>query len=181
MQHTFLFISLPLFCTTTTWNFQKLPSNKWKKCRMCPYSLSSHCRSFSRKKERLGFTVVVFLSLRPRPNVELFMRRTKLSESISWKFRLMAQLISSQEWVWIVQHVLSVSASDGQKLIDFHMRRTKLINLKISPCFCCFNAVVILFVFMLRVVLLAYLSSFHFIIIIVIIIIILRQGLQQVY
>ena len=151
MQHTFLFISLPLFCTTTTWNFQKLPSNKWKKCRMCPYSLSFHCRSFSRKKERLGF-IVVFLSLRPRPNVELFMRRTKLSESISWKFRLMAQLISSQEWVWIVQHVLSVSASDGQKLIDFHMRRTKLINLKISPCFCCFNAVVVLFVFMLRVV-----------------------------
>ena len=26
MQHTFLYISLPLFCTTTTWNFQKLPS-----------------------------------------------------------------------------------------------------------------------------------------------------------
>ena len=26
MQHTFLWISLPLFCTTTTWNFQKLLS-----------------------------------------------------------------------------------------------------------------------------------------------------------
>ena len=26
MQHTYLYISLPLFCTTTTWNFQKLPS-----------------------------------------------------------------------------------------------------------------------------------------------------------
>ena len=26
MQHTFLYISLPLLCTTTTWNFQKLPS-----------------------------------------------------------------------------------------------------------------------------------------------------------
>ena len=25
VQHTFLYISLPLFCTTTTWNFQKLP------------------------------------------------------------------------------------------------------------------------------------------------------------
>ena len=24
VQHTFLYISLPLFCTTTTWNFQKL-------------------------------------------------------------------------------------------------------------------------------------------------------------
>ena len=24
LQHTFLYISLPLFCTTTTWNFQKL-------------------------------------------------------------------------------------------------------------------------------------------------------------
>ena len=26
VQHTFLYISLPLFCTTTTWNVQKLPS-----------------------------------------------------------------------------------------------------------------------------------------------------------
>ena len=26
MKHTFLYISLPLFCTTTTWNFQKLLS-----------------------------------------------------------------------------------------------------------------------------------------------------------
>ena len=26
MQHTFLYISLPLFCTTTTWNFQKFLS-----------------------------------------------------------------------------------------------------------------------------------------------------------
>ena len=26
VQHTFLYISLPLFCTTTTWNFQKLPT-----------------------------------------------------------------------------------------------------------------------------------------------------------
>ena len=26
VQHTFLYISLPLFCTTTTWNFQKRPS-----------------------------------------------------------------------------------------------------------------------------------------------------------
>ena len=24
VQHTFLYISMPLFCTTTTWNFQKL-------------------------------------------------------------------------------------------------------------------------------------------------------------
>ena len=26
LQHTFLYISLPLFCTTATWNFQKLLS-----------------------------------------------------------------------------------------------------------------------------------------------------------
>ena len=85
------------------------------------------------------------------------------------KISIMAQLISSQEWVWIVQHVLSVSASDGQKLIDFHMRRTKLINLKISPCFCCFNAVVVFaYLFLLFLLLLLF-------------IIILREGLQQVF
>ena len=39
--------------------------------------------------------------LRPWPNLELFIRQTKLSELISWKFRLLAQL-SSSEWVWIV-------------------------------------------------------------------------------
>ena len=41
------------------------------------------------------------MSFSPRPNVELFMRRTKLS---SWKVRRLAQW----EWDWIVQHVLSV-------------------------------------------------------------------------
>ena len=30
VQHTFLYISLPLFCTTTTWNVQKLPSYTYK-------------------------------------------------------------------------------------------------------------------------------------------------------
>ena len=44
---------------------------------------------------------------RPRPNVELLMRRTKLSELRPWKGRRLAQL-SSSEWVWIVQHVVSV-------------------------------------------------------------------------
>ena len=46
-------------------------------------------------------------SLRPRLNFELFLRRNKLGELRSWKVRLLAQL-SSSEWVWIVQHVLSV-------------------------------------------------------------------------
>ena len=41
--------------------------------------------------------------IRPRPNVELFMRGTKLSELRSWKVRRLARL-SSFEWVWIVQH-----------------------------------------------------------------------------
>ena len=38
---------------------------------------------------------------------QTFMRRTKLSELGSWKSRRLAQS-SSSEWVWIVQHVLSV-------------------------------------------------------------------------
>ena len=41
-------------------------------------------------------------TLRPRLNIELFMRRTKLSELSSWKVWCLAQL-SSSEWVWIVQ------------------------------------------------------------------------------
>ena len=43
----------------------------------------------------------------PRPNVELLMRRTKVSELRPWKGRRLAQL-SSSEWIWIVQHVVSV-------------------------------------------------------------------------
>ena len=40
----FLYIYLPLLCTTTTWNFQKLPAYNWfhvlwRKCRTCPCSL----------------------------------------------------------------------------------------------------------------------------------------------
>ena len=44
MQHIFFFyISLPLFCTTTTWNFQKLLSLDalWRKCRTCSRTLFS--------------------------------------------------------------------------------------------------------------------------------------------
>ena len=163
LQHAFLYISLPVFCTTTTWNFQKLPSNTFYGGNVVcvPVRFLFTAAHFHERKKDSALLLLFFFSLRPRPNVELFMRRTKLSESISWKFRLMAQLISSQEWVWIVQHVPSVSASDGQKLIDLHMRRTKLINLKISPCFCCLNAVVVLFVFILQVVF-AYLFLFFF-------------------
>ena len=47
-----------------------------------------------------------FNSLRPSPNVELFIRRAKFSELPSWKVRRLPKLTSS-EWVWIIQHVLS--------------------------------------------------------------------------
>ena len=72
-------------------------------------------------------------TLRTRPNVELFMRRTKPSELNSWKGRRLAQLSSSE-------HVLSVCIRRiKRKLqkrfpgtnVDLHMRRTALINKKI--------------------------------------------------
>ena len=60
--------------------------------------------------------------------------KPRLSELSSWKVRRLAQLKSSQ-WVWIVQHVLSVSFRRIQRLkivsgtnVELHMRRTKLIN-----------------------------------------------------
>ena len=54
-------------------------------------------------------------NLRPRPNVGLFMRQTKLGELSSWKARRLTQLRSS-EWVW-VQHVLSVCFRAGITLL----------------------------------------------------------------
>ena len=41
----FLYISLPLFCTTTTWNFQKLPSHTFYGGNVVRVLV--HCRSFS--------------------------------------------------------------------------------------------------------------------------------------
>ena len=71
-------------------------------------------------------------SLRPRPNVELFMRLTKLNELSSWKVWRLAQL-SSCECVWIGQHVLSVCYRRMERLtivsgtnVELHMRRTRL-------------------------------------------------------
>ena len=66
---------------------------------------------------------------------EIFMRWTKLSELSSWKVWRLAQL-SSSEWVWIVQHVLSVCfrrIKERLKIVSRtnvhpHMQRTKLIN-----------------------------------------------------
>ena len=45
-----------------------------------------------------------YCQLRPRLKVELFMRRTKLSELSSWKVGRLK--LSSSEWVWIIQQVL---------------------------------------------------------------------------
>ena len=48
VQHTFLYMSLLLFCTTTTWNFQKLPSYTFNGGNVvCPCSLFFHCCSCS--------------------------------------------------------------------------------------------------------------------------------------
>ena len=48
MQHTLLYISLQLFCTTSTWIF--LVQVLWRKCRMCSCSLFFfHCRSCSNR------------------------------------------------------------------------------------------------------------------------------------
>ena len=65
---------------------------------------------------------------------KFFMRRTKLCGLNSWKARRLAQL-SLCEWVWIVQHALSVCFRRIEHLkivpgtnVDLHMRRTKLVN-----------------------------------------------------
>ena len=68
---------------------------------------------------------------------EVSMRRIKRSELSSWKIRHLPQfnLISSSEWVWIVQHVLSVCFRWIERLkivsgtnVDLHTRRNKLKN-----------------------------------------------------
>ena len=63
------------------------------------------------------------------PNVELFMRGTKLGELSLWNVRRLAQL-SSSEWVWIVRHVLSVYKIDSGANVDLRMRRNKLTDFK---------------------------------------------------
>ena len=57
----------------------------------------------------VSWTVQNHKHLKLGPNVQLFMRRTKVSKLSSWKARRLAQL-SSCEWVWIVKlkHALSV-------------------------------------------------------------------------
>ena len=57
----------------------------------------------------VSWTIQNHKHLKLGPNVELFMRRTKVSELSSWKARRLAQL-SSCKWVWIVKlkHALSV-------------------------------------------------------------------------
>ena len=60
--------------------------------------------------------------------------RDEPSELSWWKLRRLAQL-SLSEWVWIVQHALSVCFSRVERLnivsgtnVNLHMRRTKLIH-----------------------------------------------------
>ena len=58
----FLYISLPLFCTTTTWNFQKLLSYTflWRKCRTWSRSLFSLLLIFT-----MHLWALAFLNLSP--------------------------------------------------------------------------------------------------------------------
>ena len=68
VQHTFLYISLPLFCTTATWNFQKLLGYKF-------YRLK--CRTFSCS---LFFTAAHFHLALVAPSISHFVTTaTKLS------------------------------------------------------------------------------------------------------
>ena len=81
------------------------------------------------KRKQLGEDIT------SRPNVQLFIRRTKLCELSSWKVRWLAQL-SSSEWVLSLcfrrtERLKIVS----EKSVDLHMRRTELIHWK-SLWFC---------------------------------------------
>ena len=65
---------------------------------------------WSRWIERVERSKLIQTNL-TEPDVKLFMRHTKLIESSSWKVWRLAQL-SSSEWVWIVQYVLSIWTGD---------------------------------------------------------------------
>ena len=118
-QFFVLFFAVPPSWTTTTWNFLHV---------------------FMAGHEHETVTVFLFASLNLDivhyclgPNVELFMRRTRLSVLCSWKDRRLVQL-SSSEWAWIRRPTRPV-ASDGQNVWRSPppgqtavRQRTKLIN-----------------------------------------------------
>ena len=76
------------------------------------------------KRKQLG------KDIRPMPNVQLFIRRTKLCELSSWKVRCLLQL-SSSEWVLslCLRRIERLKIVSG-KNVDLHMRRTELIHWK---------------------------------------------------
>ena len=65
-----------------------------------------------------------YCQLRPRLKVELFMRRTKLSELSSWKVR---RLELSSEWVWIIQHVL-LFYPNSERFRQFYIFTKRSLN-----------------------------------------------------
>ena len=81
------------------------------------------------------FNVRFFVSIRPRAKLELFLRRTKLSELSSWKVRRLAQL-SLSEWdrpTRSIRLLQTDRTSHGLKILSWtnvhlHMRWTKLLN-----------------------------------------------------
>ena len=66
-----------------------------------------------------------YCQLRPRLKVELFMRRTKLSELSSWKVRRLE--LSSSEWVWIIQHVL-LFYPNSERFRQFYIFTKRSLN-----------------------------------------------------
>ena len=99
--------------------------------RNCVWNCVHNCKNHSWFDFSHDFIYELFhlhltiVHVRPRPNVELFMRRTKLSESRSWKVRRLAQL-SSSEWVWIRRiEALKIACRTN---VDLHMRQAKQIS-----------------------------------------------------
>ena len=78
--------------------------------------------------QRLPFQNLSFFILGLRPNVEFFMRRTKVNELSQKKGRRLDQLSSSVS-VWIVQHIRSVELQ-----ITLIMSEDRLRDKRRSSC-----------------------------------------------
>ena len=74
VQHTFLYISLPFSCTTTTWNFQKLPGYTFLRGKVV---LVFVCSFFFTSLIAPWWTLAFLIFLPPLQNFMLFLQQKK--------------------------------------------------------------------------------------------------------
>ena len=135
MQHTFSYISLPLFCTATMWNFKKLPGYSFTEEMSHVFLfIFFHCHSFSRTL--VATSISYFPTTATKFSSCSSNKKMSLLSSISHSFScwaLLACCLLSLYSKFVDMTIILIDNTDTETISAFRFR--KLLTLLSCLCF----------------------------------------------